>query len=796
MAAPDAAQFVLRANVPLPRLMHLRSENISPFKIRSSTGQIFDTQVEVVSYYPLLSDGADVVEILSKIHLPKGVIHGDRVVLDVILGENVTRPHQISEAVSTLISEPGSLTIRARDVFGHKYRADLLRDVRNNGSGELRVMRDGQFARQVRTHENLEPATPATGSTGTLPHLMGIHSYVTTWANEDFISLDLRVHNGHDGLDKKDDGDDPMGKVYFSELEIVVPRGWELLQNYPTPSTGDRYAENDHEVFPIVAPIKSGELHVMVPQAQFHRRFVLMRDGARRRAESVLREESLAFCTPGKNTDGREFFSWWNAGTSRYWAQNLPLPNLSYLETPAESRVEVRSEFLDIHSALKSGNPGPWPINYGAMGWAHPWGIKTGSMQGGSEIFYCDGIKAAWGASHLGYRSFQMSHRMYTERHKTALYNLSGDSYKLEDWIVEGVDGDYLPTWIFMVPWLFLGDPFGFTTAPTFQVDAVANQGRQPGYEAELSQFEWIDAQHLTRYTRSAKVLAWLGNDAIAKDDLRLQAELCRATYSKLPQNELGFGIATGQYVDRKYVVSNPHDGFVVDRGEGWILDTVASAYALADPAWRARVRPWFKDVIQVMLAGQSNCSGTIMSKPNLAHFDGQYRFVQSISECIIQNGLWGVRESVFATADDSLTDEINIILRKSTGAMISENIWNEQEDAPHFYTALGPYDQALASFCGWVPSDGIESYDNYQTWNMFVFGFLLTEDDRFILKARLMAGGELSAESIGQGNHPGELETRAGMISFLQSDLFQLGDFRKAQTGAGSPQVESTPGH
>lgn len=780
LAAPNARRFVLRGTLPLPPKLFFPGQNLSPFKIRDPQGGIVKAQVEAVSLYPTALQGADVVEVLALVQQPPNSQPGSRLTYDVLLEDNVPSPHRSTESVRELLGLPGTVVLRTRDVFGHRYEADLLRDLRTADEAELRILRAGPVARQIRTHEDLIPRQPVTGHFGTLPHLMGVHSYVTTWRDEEFISLDLRVHNGHDGLVHGPSGNDPMGKIYFDSLELVVPEGWKLFQAYPTPSMGTPYVDKKRSVNPIVKPLGGDQLHMMPPQAQFHRRFVLVREGHERRAISMLREEGLAFCKPGERDDETPFFSWWDPLTARYWAQNLPLPNLNYLETPAQSRVEMREEFQSLHNALTSGSSGPWPIISGNLGWAHPYGLKVGNMHGGSEIYFFDGIKTAWGASQFGYRTFQMTHRMYTERHATALFDNDGESFALEDWIIEGPNGPYMPAWMFMVPWLQLGDPFGFTSAPTFQADAVALQGRQPDYEDRLEQFQWIDAQHLIRYTRSAKVLAWLGNDAIAKDDLKMQAELCRATYTILPQTSSGMSITTGLRYDRDYVEGHPHDGFVIDRGEGWMLDTVASAYAVSDRNFRRRTLPWFEDVVDLIVEGQSTCSGTIMSKPNLAHFGGQYRILQSISETILQNGLWGAWTTALEGARPLVSSNVSRILERSTDAMISAEVWDDSTDSPHFYTALGPYDQSQPPFCGWVPNGGHEGNDGYQTWNVFVYGFRVSGNLRFLHRASQMAGGTLTPASIGQGNHPGELETRAGMISFLQNRESFLSDTSK----------------
>lgn len=768
--APTLQRFVLRGTLPVPPGTYRPGEAGSPFRIRGPQGGLYQTQIEVVSLYPNSTDGADVVELLTRVNRPPQATPGTPLSFDVVMMPSHAVSHRRNEAVEALIEEPRSVVLRTRDVFGHRYEADLLRDMRLSIDQDLRTLRDGRICRQERTHESLLPKPPVAGVLGTLPHMMGVHAYVSTWANEDFLSIDLRVHNGHNGLLEHDDRDDPMGKLYFSELELVVPDGWVLLSAIKTPALGGTFDENDNRVTPLVRAIGGGKLHMMPPQAQFNRRLILARENAARRALSMIREEGLAFCRRGQNAQGQPLYSWWNPQTARYWAQNLRLPDLAYLEAPSDSAAEMEQEYGDLFTVLTQGTPGQWPIVSGRLGWAHPYGLKTGGMVSGAEIFFFDGLKTAWGASQAGYRSYQLTHRMYAERHPTTLFNPNGDSYSLEDWIVQGVNGPFLPNWMFLVPWLPLGDPFGFTTAPTFQVDAVAAQGRQPDYENDLLDYQWIDTQHLIRYTRSAKVLAWLGNDGLAKEDLRLQAELCRATYTALPQTDSGWAITTGLLYDRRHVDDHPGDGIVIDRGEGWILDTVATAYALGDADFRARTLPWFRDFVDLLEDGQSTCSGTMMSKPVTSHFAGQYRILQSISETILQNGLWGVMTSAFEGRDASVVQQIEGVLDRSTRAMISDEVWDESTDSPHFYTALGPYQQDLAPFCGFVPAGGHEGNDGWQTWNVYVFGHLLTGDPRFLARATDMAGGTLTPPAMGQDNHPGELETRAGLISLLQT--------------------------
>ena len=134
-------------------------------------------------------------------------------------------------------------------------------------------------------------------------------------------------------------------------------------------------------------------------------------------------------------------------------------------------------------------------------------------------------------------------------------------------------------------------DPFGFDQAPTFQVDHVRGQRLNPAYEDELVAHNPIDLQHLVRYMRSAKVLAWLGNDALAKDDLLLHAELARLSYCELPNNAAGSYIPSTLYHDMQSVAQDPGRGFSFGRGEAWCVDVMSTAYSLGDAEFRSRTR-------------------------------------------------------------------------------------------------------------------------------------------------------------------------------------------------------------
>ena len=178
---------------------------------------------------------------------------------------------------------------------------------------------------------------------------------------------------------------------------------------------------------------------------------------------------------------------------------------------------------------------------------------------------------------------------------------VQGRATRVEQWLVQTPSGaTYLPVWWYNGPMLWATDPFGFRWAPKFQVEAVAAANLQPDYEPELSSYLPIDEAHLIRYTHNAKVLAWLGNDSMAKDDLFAQAEGIRFAYPAWPQDLWGGIIPTGLLAARNFTTANPGLGFAYGRGEAWGLDCAAAVPT--EPSNRAAVAMARRDLFMCIL--------------------------------------------------------------------------------------------------------------------------------------------------------------------------------------------------
>ena len=733
LVAGEVDHFPLHGTLPIPKGTYPRDDGKNPFVIVDSESNAYPTQVETVTRYANPADGADVIELLSRVTLPEGVTPGTRVQYSVMYSPMTPGAPNYTSDVSALFATPEAITLSTRDCFGHEYTANLLEDIT---SGSAEQLKGGEVCEQFKTYENMLPVTPNEGPNGTLPHMMGVHSYVTRWTQDDFVSLDLRINNGHSGLDKSDPDDDPLGLMYFRSLELRVPLGWSVLHAFENPYVGAPYVLGGWKTYPIVAPIPTGQLHVMREQAQFLRRLVVCRDGYEPAARTLVEENGLAFCRDGENSNGDPYYSWWNPWTARYFPQNVVLPDLSYLGNNT-IRNRDRNKLDQYYGQVRDGVSGPEPIPVGNLGWAHPYGVAYGGMHGGTEIWQYDGVTTAFAASLDGYRQAQLVHRMYTDRQPTCLYNKDGEPTQHDQWVIQGSNGPIMPAWMFMRPLLDSADPFGLRSTPTFQRDYVAAMNLAPPYEAALLHYGPIDIEHLIRYTRNPKVLLWLGNDSLAKDDLRMQAELWSLSYNMVPQTNNGNAIGTGLLHDNRYAVDHPGWGLKYGRSEGWGLDAMTAYYAAASPEWRDEHRSWFDTNMETLELAQSACDGTITASSMGHMFGGQYRNRQSIEACIAENAIWSMARTVYEGLDEDRRLRTDSILVRAFYGMISTPVWSTEYHGPWSLIAMGPIDTSQPPFCGLVMPDGVSTgADVSQVWPNFAYGTWLTGDSLFLQRA------------------------------------------------------------
>ena len=784
--APTTPTAVVQATVPVPKGTFLPDRATTPLALVDPAGQTLTTQVEVVARYPDPADGASVVEVLGLD--PDPAAHGPGKLTYLVRTDAAPRtlapyppriPHLLSglNAVAapaqSLVANKGQVLLAGTDVFGNIYVLDLLHEpLYDSGAREWR--RFGPLRTEQRSHGQLRPIAPLGGPTATLPHHLGVHSYVRVTSGDPVVELDLRLHNGADGSSALNP---PLADLYFNELVLLLPQGWTAAPVYGDPTVGQPYDLGPfYRVFPLIAPNADGTPHFMPQQGQLHRRLVLAPETETVRAKAHADREGLGFVRPGPGgASSPLLWSWWNGATANFFPQRHQLPRLDQID-PAKLGQDLTTAFVQLrdHLALGTGD-GIYPVVSGDLGWAHPYGVAYGGMTGGDGIEFLWGIKSLVAGSRDGYRRFEVLHRMNTERMPNALYRLDGEPSRLGDWLqVSSVTGEtYVDFFFYMHP-TGSNDPWGFTTAPTHQVEHVKANGLEPAYEAALAAYEHYDIQHLVRYTGPAKLLAWVGNDSLAKDDLELQAELIHLSYHPFHNSAYGHVQGTGMRADIDYVAANPAQGFPFGRAEGWSMDTMTAAFVLGNDDFRQRKLPWLQSIAQLIVQGQEACSGFLQSEIYVKILGGNYRGRQVVEESIVQNGALGVLRSVLVGLDPVRAQMLEDALRHSLYALIGPIAWDPAQSEPWSQTATGPLDLALPGFCTTLPSDGTSGItDSWQQWASLAYGLELTGDPAFLLKAETMLGMPLFQLTVDQDlSSLGNRAALHAVVEFLLDSL------------------------
>ena len=778
---PEAEMFLLHGTLPVPPGILFPDDTSLPIAVLDPDGSPVTTQVEVVSRYASATQGADVVELIAQVNRPEGSTPGDRLQYAVTaLDTPVPKPTPPAPSVSALLdataSLPGNvvgllsdsttLQIRTRDVFGNLYTHDLLAE-----EEPVELLKHGYNATQVRTYGVMEPVAPVSGATATHPHLFGIHSYVTALREEPVVLLDLRLHNGFANTSAESELDDVINRIYFDTIEVLVPAGWSLVQCFEDSGLGTPYGSGGKMVFPLVAPEADGKRHAFPMGGQMVRRLALCPTGEETRARELLDQEGLAFAVPGFDTiSEQDTWSWSNPVTARYLVQNIALPDLEFANL-AYIRGLLASSFQGLLSSLETGTGnGGYPLQNGKLGWAHPYGVAYGGMTGGNEIHLFEGVDVIQARSVEGYRKYQLTHRMHTDRQPNVLYRKDGEHASLWDWFVENGEASYVPL-IFYMKYLNGPDPIGVTNPPTFQIQAAYDQDLIPDYHSALLTYEPHDLQHLIRYTRSPKALVWIGNDSLAKDDLMAQAELVRLTYHPFYSDQYGNKVTTGMRADIEQTELNPGGAVDFGRGEGWATDTRMAAYAVASEEWRELEYPMLEELVEMLSAGQVPCTGHIMAFTSDKIFNGNYRVAQAYETSIVDNSIRGVLETAFRGRSAAMTALTESVLADTYYGFIAPTAWSVVGEGPTEQYAVAPPSNASVPYCNTVqqPDDGVTLGANkYQTWSTLGFAYDLTGDATFLIRAEEMIGGDLLTELLADGIE--NIQNRTALLSVVQA--------------------------
>jgi len=687
LAAPRTDAFLLRACLPIERGVFPRADGRSPFLVRmpGDTGELTRAQVEVVSRYP--NGDADVVEIIAPATIDEAVRKGARVTCGVYLDDGgeeapvATTPVSVRVAALLDPTARGRVAVRTHDVFGNTYIAELVGNPGGYGQGSIRAGKQGPFLSEQRAYATLEPA-PNQGKEGApLPHLMGVHAYWTKTAIDDVVLMSMRVHNGAVAGNRAASSlEAPLGIVYWTNLELVTPKEWIVVPEIADPFFGPSRVEGDVRITSIVRGNADGSLHMMGPQAQFERRFALAPLGQEAAAKSRLAFEGWAF--PARDD---QLWSWSNTKTARYFPQRTVLATIDFLKRAgktgkAAARAQDAATLSDQKKALETGTAFGWYVLSPVMGWAHPWFTQEQGGVGGEGIATIEGHYVAQGASQDGLASLSLGHRMNVCRQPEATYDAQGEIVGYHRWLSQDgvIPFDYRTNGGVVIPEFRL--PMRWGAPASEQVRTVVARGLRPSYDKgnpfdkegsvphDGALLSWWphDDQHLVRYTRSTKALTWLANDAMAKDDLMLSAELFRLVFHESPHVAVDWSAGVTLAIYAELARRSPHGGLPVGREHAWGIDAMCAAYSVASPEWRARQKSWFGHVTQLLDDGAMP-SGLVQRFVNERLLgDNRYCVAQTFECLFLVHALRCMDASVYEGVDEARTAQLAGLAEKA----------------------------------------------------------------------------------------------------------------------------------
>jgi hypothetical protein len=771
---PTTEPFVVHGTLPVPPGLDLDTPGRTPLALSPRRSDRDPVPAQVVIVTRSSTGEPDVIELSALIEPPAKLGRGGKLVLDVLRGDFELpgeRP-ALPEASDQLLdpSGEGTLGLRARDVYGNTYAIDLRGDPLGPGHGSSRVIVSGPAQRTVRTYSTLVPVEES-GTGDPLPHLMGVHAYLTTRAGDGRIGLDLRVHNGcTSGSRRSSPEESPLGILHWESLELVLPAQWTAVPLVTDPFVGQPYREGELTILPLVKPLPDGAMHMMPPQAQFQRRLTLVPKGVRPGAHLTL--SGLAFCLPEK-----DLWSWWNPQTAHYFPQRTLLADWGEFRMGAlRGRRALTTRVLDRRNALRrsleSGESQDGLLCGPLMGWSHPLGASIQGMTGGSGITFVDGHRIASAASVAGVEALMLEHRMNAARQSEAQWNREGDPVGVDLWLDDQgrVPFDFrtngrMVTPPFRLP-MFGGERpnpqvravhLGRLRAPYDQGSPHRADGRLSGAANDLISWMPHDGQHYARWTRPQMALAWLTSDPLAKDDLLLAAETFHLMFhgNEHVRASWSDGVTLREF--EGLARTHPHHGLPLGRDQAWGIDVMCATYSLGDEGWRARHRDWFTRVAQLLVDG--GMANGLLERIHIPKIlGGRYDGAQAFEAMFLLHAQRCLIESVLRDSDEDLTQSVARLHQLGLDYLFWGPVWacvpsrGQSLCGPRWHFAVGPPgDWSAAPFCDeskygprYVPKDGFDGgVDVTYVWAPLEYGMLLAQgkrgpslDDRYLRRS------------------------------------------------------------
>jgi hypothetical protein len=258
---------------------------------------------------------------------------------------------------------------------------------------------------------------------------------------------------------------------------------------------------------------------------------------------------------------------------------------------------------------------------------------------------------------------------------------------------------------------------------PPYDQGTVHRPGGAPD-GGKQSLFNWWphDGQHYVRWTKNPKALVWLGNDALAKDDLRLAASLFQLQFHGREHERASWspGVTLRQF--ERSVQERPGQGIDLNREHAWGIDAMCALYALSDDDWRKANRAWFERVAD-LFGRASMPNGLVSRRYHAGIVGGRYDGAQTFESLFLMHAQRCLVASVFDGVDEGRTRLLNWLQVRGCEYLFWSPVWERRtlpdgsvEAGPRFCYAVAPHDEpelppfSKASHWGerYLPEDGL----------------------------------------------------------------------------------------
>jgi hypothetical protein len=215
---PTASEFILRGTLPIPRNTFVPGGARS-MKIVDWNGTPLTTQCEVVTRFPGAGGTgghADVVELIARVGRDPAWVPGNHARYRVILAADTVQPSPTSPVFADLTTVTNSVAPNIQGLLGNANSILIqVTDPRNKRyvlnpfkAGNWKAYRYGSEMTTLRSYGVLTP--DFTLASGEYPHMMGVHTYLTTRHDDPALMIDVRFHNGFDNFDSTTTDDDHL----------------------------------------------------------------------------------------------------------------------------------------------------------------------------------------------------------------------------------------------------------------------------------------------------------------------------------------------------------------------------------------------------------------------------------------------------------------------------------------------------------------------------------------------------------------------------------------------------------